>query len=160
MKHRIRAAAIVIHNAKILLVKHQTLATGAEWWIPPGGGVEPEDATIMTCAQRETWEETGLRVTCDRIAYIREFVQPEYDMRHMEFFLVADLIRQNPETEITLAHLPDPLSHGHQVIGVEWVSRSALLDLVVYPAILKSDEFWDDSAQGFPQVKYLLPTTD
>ncbi len=159
MKHRIRSAAIVIANAQILMVKHKTLATGVEWWIPPGGGVEPQDATIMTCAQRETWEETGLTVSCDRIAYIREFVQPESDMRHMEFFLVADLISQNPAA-ITLEHLPEPLSHGHQVIGVEWLSRSALQDLVVYPEILKQDEFWDDWARGFPQVKYLVPTTD
>jgi ADP-ribose pyrophosphatase YjhB (NUDIX family) len=98
MKHRIRAAAIVVQDdalratggQRILLVRHKTPSTGEEWWIPPGGGIEPEDRTIMDCAVRETFEEAGIRVECRRIAYIREFVQAEHDIRHMEFFWVGE----------------------------------------------------------------------
>ncbi|MBE9029203.1 NUDIX hydrolase [filamentous cyanobacterium LEGE 11480] len=151
MQHRIRAAALVIQAAKILMVRHRTKANGAEWWIPPGGGVELEDLTIMDCANRETWEETGLTVQCDRIAYIREFSQPEYDLRHVEFFLVG----ADPTGAITLANLPQLDDDLHLVLEAQWLSRSQLVNLVVYPEILQTDEFWQDVDQGFPQVKYL-----
>lgn len=151
MKHRIRAAALIIQDAKILMVKHRTKANGAEWWIPPGGGAEPQDPTIMDCASRETWEETGLTVQCDQIAYIREFIQPEFNLRHLEFFLVGKSVRG----AITLANLPQSDDDLHLVLEAQWLARSQLLNLVVYPEILKTDEFWHDLEQGFPSVKYL-----
>ena len=42
MKHRIRAAAIIVDGDSILLVKEETNHPhdGRFWWIPPGGGVE------------------------------------------------------------------------------------------------------------------------
>ena len=89
MRHRIRAAAIVVEGDSILLVQHQhdDISGGQSWWVPPGGGVEGEES-LFECAKRETLEETGLSVELDRIAYIREFVEPGY--HHCEVFLVAD----------------------------------------------------------------------
>ncbi len=151
MKHRIRAAAIVVKDDCILLVRHQTPSTGEEWWIPPGGGIEPEDQTMMDCAERETFEEAGIRVTCRRIAYIREFVPAEQDIRHLEFFLVGE----NPIGEATAEHLPEAMSQQYLVLGPEWLTRSAMAAAIVYPEILQQEEFWADLAAGFPQVKYL-----
>ena len=141
----------MIQDGKILMVRHRTKANGAEWWIPPGGGAEPQDPTIMDCARRETWEETGLQVDCAQIAYIREFLQPEFNMRHLEFFLVGE----NVQGEITLANLPHSEDDLHLVVEAKWLSRSQLVNLVVYPEILKTDEFWQDVDRGFPTVKYL-----
>ena len=63
MKHRIRAAAIVVEGDSMLLVKHQGHGPedGYMWWVPPGGGVEGEES-LVECARRETLEETGLSV--------------------------------------------------------------------------------------------------
>jgi 8-oxo-dGTP diphosphatase len=151
MKHRIRAAAIVVQDERILLVRHRTPSTGEEWWIPPGGGIEPEDGTIMDCAVRETFEEAGIRVECRRIAYIREFVQAEHDIRHMEFFLVGE----NPIGVATAEHLPEAMSQQYLVLGPEWLTREEVERAIVYPEILQREEFWADVAAGFPQVKYL-----
>jgi hypothetical protein len=38
MKHRIRAAAIIVNQNAVLLVNHKHPANGFEWWVPPGGG--------------------------------------------------------------------------------------------------------------------------
>lgn len=69
MQHRIRAAAIIINDNKILLVKHVHPETGHEWWVPPGGGVEEIDNSIFDCAKRETFEETNLKIDVSRLLY-------------------------------------------------------------------------------------------
>ena len=68
MKHRIRAAAIVVEGDSMLLVKHQGHGPedGYVWWVPPGGGVEGEES-LEECARRETLEETGLSVKLGNI---------------------------------------------------------------------------------------------
>ena len=86
MKHRIRAAAIVVEDGKLLLVKHQHPEDGSVWWVPPGGGIEGGES-IFECARRETFEETGLSVDLDRVIYIREFVEPGY--HHCELFILV-----------------------------------------------------------------------
>ena len=43
MRHRIRAAAIVVRNKRLLLVSEEL--PGIEpFWVPPGGGVEGEES--------------------------------------------------------------------------------------------------------------------
>jgi len=74
MIYRIRVAAIVLQEQKILLVKPVHPKTGFEWWVPPGGGLEELDRNIHDCAIRETWEETGYNIETNEIIYIREFV--------------------------------------------------------------------------------------
>ena len=88
VKHRIRAAAIIVDGDSILLVKEETNhpQDGRFWWIPPGGGVEG-DESLEECARRETLEETGLSVDLGNIAYIRQFLEPGY--HHCEIFFLA-----------------------------------------------------------------------
>ncbi len=53
MKNRIRSAAIIVRDNKILLVKHVHPKTGFVWWVPPGGGIEESDESLngqISCA--------------------------------------------------------------------------------------------------------------
>ena len=75
MKHRIRSAAIVLNQNKILLVRHDV--AGEIWLVPPGGGLEGEE-DILENAKRETKEETGLDIELDKIVYLREFIDHYY----------------------------------------------------------------------------------
>ena len=59
MKHRVRAAVIILKDEKLLMVKHINPESGDAWWIPPGGGLEAQDDSIINCAIREVFEETG-----------------------------------------------------------------------------------------------------
>ena len=51
------ASATLIVDNRILLIKHKKLQT----WLCPGGHIDP-DETAHEAAEREFWEETGLRV--------------------------------------------------------------------------------------------------
>ena len=151
MRHRIRAAAIVIEGDSILLVQHQhdEVEEGQSWWVPPGGGVEGGES-LLECARRETLEETGLSVELGRIAYIREFVEPGY--HHCEVFLVADsysgtlMTGRNPGTGI--------FDVDHIIKDVRFVHRDEMAGMTIYPEEIKTS-LWDDIANGFPGMKYL-----
>ena len=51
------ASGFLVHNGKVLLIKHKKLG----YWLAPGGHVE-EDELPHEAAEREVWEETGLKV--------------------------------------------------------------------------------------------------
>jgi 8-oxo-dGTP pyrophosphatase MutT (NUDIX family) len=50
-------------GVRLLLVHHGRL----DRWLAPGGHVEPEDAEIWDSARREVIEETGVRLSSERI---------------------------------------------------------------------------------------------
>ena len=151
MRHRIRAAAIVVEGDSVLLVQHQhnELEGGQSWWVPPGGGVEGEES-LMECAQRETLEETGLSVELGRIAYIREFVEPGY--HHFEVYFVATshlgtlMVGSNPGAGISHA--------DHLIKDVRFVPRGEMDGMTIYPAEITAT-FWDDLASDFSETRYL-----
>jgi 8-oxo-dGTP diphosphatase len=149
MEHRIRCAAIIIKDDSILLVKHEHPVSGAESWIPPGGGLK-DGENIYDCAVRETFEETGLRVVLGSILYLREFVDTELHCHHFEIFILAKSFDGN----LTIGNV-DPNDRDYPYIKeVRFLSQEEMNKLTVYPEILK-DEFWRDYASGNLQTKYL-----
>ena len=154
MRHRVRAAALLVQDEQLLLVQHVHPDTGEVWWVPPGGGVEVSDTSVFDCARRETFEETGLDVTLERIVYIREFADQENQAYHLELFLSSSDFSGN----LTIRHIHGNGPDEHFIKDVRWVHRNALQELEVYPEMLK-DVFWDDLAQGFPQTRYLGRST-
>ena len=93
MNHRLRAAALIIRDRQLLLVKQFEGRTGEHYWLPPGGGVESTDLSVFDCAKRETLEETPVQIEASRIVYIREFIDFAYDFRNFEVFVLADHAR-------------------------------------------------------------------
>lgn len=150
MKHRIRVAAIIINDNKILLVKHVHPETGYTWWVPPGGGIEEFDSSIFECAKREAFEETNLKIETSRILYIREFYSKETQILNLELFTLANSFHGEVGLENIEGKGPDELF----IKGVSWFSKEELKDIIVFPEILR-DEFWDDYVAGFPNTKYL-----
>ena len=66
MRHGISAAALIVQDARILLVNHKE--TGRyDVWLPPGGRLKGSES-IFERATRETQEDTGpdteLRASC------------------------------------------------------------------------------------------------
>lgn len=147
MHHRIRAAALVIKENRVLLVEHKHPETGKVWWCPPGGGLENGES-ILDCVRREVFEESGLSVEPGRIVYVREFVDLEWNRHNLELFLVAPTFAGNLTID------------NNQGIDAAYIKRVCLLDryemegLTVYPEILK-DGFWGDLQNGFPETRYL-----
>ncbi len=66
MRPKTRYQGAIIRDGEILLIQHREHATGAAYWLLPGGGMEPGETPEATVA-REMREETGLDVRVERL---------------------------------------------------------------------------------------------
>lgn len=151
MKHRIRAAGLVLDpDQRILLVQETDLITGAAFWTPPGGGLEPQDSSVIECVKREVQEETGLIIEVGRLVYWREFAEASRQTHHLElYFEVRDYQGQiNRAASTPGAPATDLLRHA------QWFRQDELASLQVHPEQLKR-EFWVDRSAGMQQTRYL-----
>ena len=138
MEHRIRAAAIIVKDNRILLVKHQHPVSAAEFWVPPGGGLENEE-TIYECVKREVFEESGLNVELGEVLYLSELVNVPDATHHLEIFILARSFEGEPTT-INLR----PGDRDFKVVQeARFLSREEMKGLIIYPEILKGG-FWTD----------------
>lgn len=131
MRYGISAAALIVQDARLLLVHHQ--AEEFDFWVPPGGGLQGTES-IFDCARRETLEETGLVVDMHRILYVQELWEPGYHF--CKFFILG----RTCSGELTLANR-DP-EEGF-LVDTRFFSREALQKTTVYPEALKG-AFWED----------------
>jgi len=142
MRYAISAGTIVVRDGRLLLVHHRGGAD--DFWVPPGGRLRGEES-ILDCARRETYEETGLEVQPERVVYLQEFLEGE--LHFCKFWILAQPPRGTP----TVEHR-DP-DEGF-VVDACFASQSEIARWTVYPAILK-DQFWEDLERGFPEARYL-----
>lgn len=56
------ARAILLDGNDLILIK-RTKPGVDPYWLTPGGGVEPEDATVVDALHREVDEELGAKIT-------------------------------------------------------------------------------------------------
>lgn len=150
MIHRIRAAGLIVEGERILLVRHRAPGTERDWWIPPGGGLKPEDRSVLDTARREVFEETGLTATVSRVGYVNEWRQLSTATHHMEFFIPVD----DYSGRIGLHNVSADEAEAQFIKEVRWLSRFELAGPVVYPAWLREDWFWADARQRFPVTRY------
>jgi ADP-ribose pyrophosphatase YjhB (NUDIX family) len=139
----ISAGAIIMRDARILLVHHRR-AGEFNFWVTPGGSLEGAEP-IFECARRETFEETGLRVEPQRIVYVQELI--DNDVHFCKFFILCHSLGGR----LTLAN-----RHAGEefVVDARFFSQSEIQSVVAYPEVLR-DEFWTDLATGFPQTRYI-----
>lgn len=150
MIHRIRAAGLILDGQRILLVRHRTPGTERDWWIPPGGGLAPEDAGVLDTARREVFEETGLTATVSRIGYVNEWRQASTSIHHLEFFVPVDSFTGEP----SLQHVRQDEPEAQFIKELAWMNRAQLDAINLYPVWLRAPWFWDDAARGFPTIRY------
>jgi ADP-ribose pyrophosphatase YjhB (NUDIX family) len=82
----IRCRAIIVHNGRLLVVKHQKTN---EYYALPGGHLEwGED--IIEAIKREVVEELGIEPKVGRLLYVHNLIQPEKESlpakQSIEFF--------------------------------------------------------------------------
>lgn len=146
MRYGISAGGIVVRDQRVLLVHHRGAENGGvfDFWVAPGGALEGSES-ILDCARRETFEETGLSVEPLRIVYVQEFAEPDY---HFCKFWI--LCREIGGT-LTLAS-ENPAEH--HVVDTRFFTREDMTGLTIYPEMLK-DLFWEDVRTDFPTMRYL-----
>lgn len=101
---RVRAAAVLIHEGKILLNE----VGGGNHYNFPGGGLE-EGETVKEAVAREVFEEAGLTVDVGDLVFALEYGQKSRDYRDGESRRISLFFRCFLNTEVPpqIATLPD-----------------------------------------------------
>lgn len=113
------AAAVVVDNGRVLLVRRRVKEGSLSWQLPAGGVEDGE--TVEQAAVRETKEETGLTVSAVKVLGGR--LHP-ITGRHMSYVVCA--------AESGTAHLAD----AEELAEVEWSDRNEVAERV-------PDGFWE-----------------
>lgn len=152
MQHRIRAAGLILDpEQRILLVREMDSLTGGEFWVPPGGGLEPQDVSIIDCLRRELLEETGLpATTVGRLVYLREFSETSRAVHHIELFFEVRAYHGTLNSGWPADSAAPPTLSRH----ARWFHQTDLQNLRIYPEELKR-EFWEERLSGIQHTKYL-----
>ena len=141
---RIAAGGLVMRDGKLLLVSHRG-PTGNIFWIPPGGGMESGEGALA-CAEREVFEETGIRVRAERVAYVQEILDAKH--HQAKFWVWCTYL----SGEVTLEHLvPEEVG---DLLDARFMNRDEVSASNVVPDVVK-DGFWADLEDGFPATRYL-----
>jgi 8-oxo-dGTP diphosphatase len=130
MQHRISAGALVEQDGRVLLVRHE-IPGKYNFWVAPGGGIQGTES-LAEAAERETFEETGLRVRAGRLLYIEEFHQP--GLRHCKFWFLATLNGGTLDAS-------NPLAVIEHIKEAAWLSHAERAKAAVFPSFLQS-EHW------------------
>lgn len=150
MQFRTRVAVIILRDNRLLLVKMVDPDTGFTWWIPPGGRLEESDSSILECAKREVFEETGVTVEVSKVRYVAEFVDHDSDTHYLELFLIAD----NSSGEFSMKNIPDNELELDYIKEIAWINRSEVSKMRIFPEPLRN-EFWADLDNGRQSTEYL-----
>ncbi len=99
---RVRVCGVLIHEGKILLIRHLDLGDTGLHWLPPGGEVEKGE-NLPEALQREFLEETGLLIGVGKLLKVGEFINPP--LHAIEYFFEVEIkggnlaLGNDPETE-------------------------------------------------------------
>jgi ADP-ribose pyrophosphatase YjhB (NUDIX family) len=88
---RLAARAIILQDARLLLVNAYPAAMGSDLWCAPGGGVEMGQS-IPDNLIREVHEETGLSVSVGELALASEFHDPDRDFHQLDLFFRCKIL--------------------------------------------------------------------
>ena len=86
---RVGVGALVIHENKVLLIKRGVAPSEGQWAVP-GGSLELGE-TLQAGAERETLEETGVKVAVKKPVYAFDYIERDDDGNIKFHFVIVDL---------------------------------------------------------------------
>jgi len=110
-----RYQGAILRNHHILLIRHQEHISGRDYWLIPGGGMEPGE-TEVACVIREMKEETNLNVRVERLL-LQEQWEEDGTYRGAKTFLctpISGIAQPGYEPEPEVANL-------YAIVEVRWV---------------------------------------
>ena len=123
----VRASAIIVKNAKILLIHR--LNHGREYWVLPGGGVE-EGETPEQAVTREVKEETNLDVISSAHSF---FTHHNGEARDIHPCFICQ-VKDGQVTFVGTEAKGDP----EDSYVPEWIDLHHIASLTLHPAMVKA----------------------
>jgi 8-oxo-dGTP diphosphatase len=128
--------ALIIENARVVLVKRAHPPLQAEWSIP--GGVLEVGELLREAAIREAREETGLTVEPGELLGIYDRILRDADKRVQYHYVLIDFLCRRLAGDIVAAS---------DAAEVRWFSREEL------PAMKLAEDTLDVIQKGFAKLK-------
>ena len=130
-KFVVRTRGIIIHEGKLLGVKHPH---DTSFCALPGGHLEwGED--IKECLHREMIEELGVTPEIGRLLYINNFIDGKAGNQSIEFFFEIT----NSKDYLNIEHLKT--THAHEIAEVCWLEPTGTTPI-------KPNRLWEDLKKG------------
>lgn len=114
--------AIVFRDERVLLVRRGKAPAREQWAIPGGSVILGE--SLQQAAEREVFEETGIRISAGKPAYVFDVVDRDEDGRIRYHYVIVDLDAVYRSGE------PCP---GDDALDARWVNVRELKNLDVSP---------------------------
>lgn len=113
----IKCRGVMIHNDKLLVVKH----SGTHFFALPGGHIKTRE-NPKECVERELFEEFGVKPVVGRLLYISQFDDPGKSF--MEFFFEVTNIQDYLDTSKLKG------THSHELLDIFWISKTDNIDVL------------------------------
>jgi 8-oxo-dGTP pyrophosphatase MutT (NUDIX family) len=111
----VRGRAVIIHDDKLLVVKH---SHGLDFAALPGGHLEYGESPLE-CVEREVIEELGIKPVVGDLLYVHSYVTEE--RQSIEFFFAID--NAIDYLDLHSAHR----THAHEIDEYLWIGRDSSL---------------------------------
>lgn len=89
---QVAVGAVVFHNDSILLVRRKN-PPAKDLWAIPGGRIKFGE-TLQQAAEREIYEETGIRIKAESVVYVFEVIDRDEKNKIRFHYVVIDLEAQ------------------------------------------------------------------
>ena len=117
---RVAVGALVVEAGKLLMI-FRAKAPNPGVWAIPGGGLEIGE-TLQQAAEREIFEETGLRIRAGEPFYAFEIIERDEQEKVRFHYVVVDL-----KAEVVGGRL----CPGDDALDVRWVSPREMSGMAV-----------------------------
>ena len=118
-KFIIRCRAIILHEGKLLLVRHPHYTSFAAL---PGGHLEWGEG-VKECISREIIEELGVKPDIGRLLYVNTFADGE-NIQPIEFFFEITNGRDYLDVH------KNTRSHAHELSEIFWASPTDIIKIL------------------------------
>jgi ADP-ribose pyrophosphatase len=117
----------VVFKEKRVLIVRRGQPPAEDLWAIPGGSVEIGE-TLQQAAEREIWEETGIRIRAAKPVYTFDVIERDESQGIRFHYVIIDL---------SADYVSGELAAGDDAVEARWVSAEEIKTLVVNKTTLR-----------------------